>query len=67
MVRMTRMVAYVGWWRDTAVWVWVEDMGGGAGKVRCFECRGAGVIEEPDGSKWPCSDCKGAGYVYTSI
>ena len=35
-----RMVAYVGWRRETEVAVDVEIIGGIAGKVRCFECHG---------------------------
>jgi hypothetical protein len=66
-----RMVAYVGWRRETEVAVDVEIIGGIVGKVRCFECHG--VPAETYASYFPpgvdgrCIDCKGAGHVYVSI
>jgi hypothetical protein len=40
MNQRVRMVAYVGWRRETEVEVDVEIIGGIAGKARCFECKG---------------------------
>lgn len=48
----------------------VEDLGAGAGRVRCIECRG-----DPNYPRlFPaelgidrCVDCKGAGWIYVSV
>ncbi len=47
----------------------VEDLGGGAGRTTCFECRGTGdwTPFHPAGEPAPCVECKGAGWVLICI
>jgi hypothetical protein len=54
---------------DTAVEIDVEELGCGAGRITCLECRGTGK------SLWPvemrgiteCIECKGTGYQLVSV
>ena len=68
---MERMIAFVGMDSQTPVAVDVEQLGAGAGRVRCFECSGAGTLDHfpdgyfPNGGK--CPDCKGSGFVLVSV
>jgi hypothetical protein len=68
-MRMERMTAFAGVASEAAVEVEVERLGAGAGKVRCFECRGTGICP-----LWPdlvpyrnCPECKGTGFVFVSV
>ena len=60
---------YCGWTRTTEVEVAVEDIGCGAGRINCLECRGSGVwaFMEPEIPASECADCKGTGSVLVSI
>ena len=54
---------------DSSRKVEVENLGCGAGRIRCLECHGTGKCQ------WPvemtglveCVDCKGSGYILVSI
>jgi hypothetical protein len=66
-----KMVVYCGWTRDTAVDAIVQDLGCGAGRIKCLECGGDGnwgkFAPEIVGPDAPCVDCKGTGYQLVSI
>jgi hypothetical protein len=56
---------------DTAVEIDVEDLGCGAGRIKCLECGGDGNwgafapgIVPPE---MKCPDCKGTGYLLVSV
>lgn len=61
-----KMVAYFGFRRMGEQIVQVDNLGAGAGKITCAECRGTGRFDFPTGVG-VCVRCKGAGWVLISV
>lgn len=63
------MTLYIGRKRDVPFAAEVDDLGNGAGRVTCLECRGTGVWDfmEPEEPACACVECKGTGRILVSV
>ena len=63
------MTAYLAKNNDTPADTWVDDLGCGAGRCRCFECKGTGTSLFPVEvtGALACPQCKGTGWILISV
>jgi hypothetical protein len=68
-IRLSGMVVYCGFARETEVPVAVIDRGCGAGEIDCIECGGTGWwgFGPTEAETGPCVECKGTGRALVSI
>jgi DnaJ-class molecular chaperone len=69
--KINRATVYCARNNETAVELDVEDLGCGAGRIKCPECGGDGnwgkFAPGMAPSEMKCPDCKGSGYQLVSI
>jgi hypothetical protein len=65
------VIVYCALDNETTVECEVEDLGCGAGRIRCLECGGDGnwgkFAPEIVGPDFKCVDCKGTGWQFVSV